>query len=274
MSDPARPRVLARAPLGGFGDGLCLHGDLCFAATGHHRDAGRPEGEGDPRYGMGHALQVLDVHDPLRPRTIARLQLPRLYRLGMDMWDVQVAGDYAYVGDTHNGLFVVDIRDPAQPRAVGHHRLPYAEKRQDIEPVGGFAVGRGVVYLAGAWSDLYVIDAPTALPVTPEPNSAPAVAEPSPPQRDGWRIYRPEGQVYAASGRDDYAFVACGMAGLHQVRLWPQLERLGTYPTEGFAVDVKQRGDCLYVAEGRGGLSIDPRDQLDLALRVVALGCA
>lgn len=253
VSNPRQPRVLGKAPLGGYGDGLCLRGDLCFAATGHHAPGARDEGEAG--YGMGHALEVLDIRDPSAPRTIARLQLPRAYRLGNDMWDAQLAGDEVYVGDTYNGLFVVNVKDPAHPRAVGHHRLPQVEAKHDVSPVGGFAVGRGVVYLAGVFSDLHVIEAPSAQPVLVEANTPPVIPEATPPRAAGWRVYQPEGQVYAAAGRDDYAFVACGAAGLHQVRLWPELQRLALYRTEGFAVDVKQRGEVLYVAEGQGGLS-------------------
>lgn len=256
ISNPRHPTVVSRTPLQGYGDGLCLRGDLCFAATGHHRGRPGAAGEADPAYGMGHALEVLGVHDPRKPTPLARVQLPRLYRLGNDMWSAQVAGDYAYVGDTYNGLFVLDIRDRAHPRAVGHHRLPYVAARQDVSPVGGFAVGHGVIYVAGVYSDLHVIEAPMAQPVTPEPNTPPAIPAATAPQREGWRVYQPAGQVYAAVGSGEEAFVACGAAGLHQVRLWPALERTAVYPTEGFAVDVKLRGSYLYVAEGRGGLSI------------------
>ncbi len=253
VSDPRHPTILSRAPLGGYGDGLCLRGSYCFAATGHHAPGAREEE--DPGYGLGHGLEVLDVTDPRAPQALARVQLPRAYRLGNDMWDAQIAGDQVYVADTYNGLFVVEVKDPAQPRVVGHHRLPRVASKGDVSPVGGFAIGQGVLYLAGVFSDLHVVAAPEARPVTPEASTPPAILPATPPQRAGWRVYETEGQVYAASGRDDYAFVACGAAGLHQVRLWPELQRLAVHPTEGFCVDVKQRGEVLFVAEGRGGMS-------------------
>ncbi len=40
------------------------------------------------------------------------------YKIGMDMWGVKIAGDHAFVHDTHNGIFVIDIADPAKPRFV------------------------------------------------------------------------------------------------------------------------------------------------------------
>ncbi len=256
VRNPRRPTVLSKTPLAGFGDGVFVRGQTCFAETGHHRGVGRPDGEGDPRYGMGHGLDLVDISDPAHPRAIARVQLPRLYRLRVDMWDVMVSGQYAFLGDNHNGLFVVDISDQAKPRPVAHHRLPYVAKQEDYAPIGGFDLGQGVIYAAGIWTDLHVIDAPMARPVVPEPDSPPAIPAATPPRHDGFRSYRPDGQVNAVTCRDDYAWVACGSAGVHQVRLWPEFERLAVQPTEGFAVDVKQRDDRLYVAESRGGLSI------------------
>ncbi|MCE5237972.1 hypothetical protein LLH23_05720 [bacterium] len=256
VGNPRLPTVVSHAPLGGYGDGLDVRGGHCFAATGHHHGTGRPSSNDDPRYGAGHGLEVLDVSDARQPKTVARVPFPPFYRLRVDMWDAQLSGEFVYVGDNHGGLFVIEVKDPAHPRVVAHHRLPYIEQRQDTAPIGGFAIGQGVVYAAGLWTDLHVLEAPMARPVAPQPGLAVQIPPATPPQRDGWSIYQPEGQVFAVTARDDYAFVACGVAGLHRVSLWPELKRLAVYPTEGFAVDAKQRGGLLYVAEGRGGLSI------------------
>lgn len=55
---------------------------------------------------------------------------------------------------------------------------------------------------------------------------------------------------------DDLAAVACGSAGTHIVKLWPEIKRLQVLPSEGFAMDVSVSGDRIYVAESAGGLSI------------------
>ena len=58
------------------------------------------------------------------------LGLRKLELVGNDMWGVKVAGDYAFVHDTHNGMFVVDISDPAEPSFVAHRQLEYAHRHE------------------------------------------------------------------------------------------------------------------------------------------------
>ncbi len=155
VADCYAPTVLARAKLKGYGDGVAVRGDYAFVATGHHRkgqEAARPE---DPGYGQGHGLEILDVSDPGHPVAVSRVEFPQLYRLGMDMWDVRVAGDRAYVADTYNGVFVVDISQLQAPRVVARYQLPFVERRADPSPAAGVSVGDGCVYVAGAWSDVH-----------------------------------------------------------------------------------------------------------------------
>lgn len=256
--NPRQPAIIARAPLDGYGDGLCVRGRYCYAATGHHSRAGRGRREDDPGYGLGHGLEILDVSDPAKPTFVSRVKMPRFYRIGMDMWDVIVAGDHAFVADTHNGVFVIDVSDPRQPRCVAHRQLPWVKRRGECSPVGGIALTRGHIYVAGAWTDLHVVAAPSlARAPGPEPDQAPAIPPAPEPRRDPrYRAYRPDGQVYAVAFAGDTALVAAGAAGLHAVRLWPRISKLAEYPTEGFAMDVKVLGDRVYVAEGTGGLSL------------------
>ena len=55
---------------------------------------------------------------------------------------------------------------------------------------------------------------------------------------------------------EDLAAVACGNAGTHIVKLWPEIELLQVLPSKGFAMDVSVSGNRIYVAESAGGLSI------------------
>lgn len=258
--NPRRPKLVAKAPLDGHGDGVSIRGSLALVATGHHsraRPAAKPD---DPGFGRGHGLEIFDVSDPTRPRFLSRLKLPPLYRLGMDMWGVEAAGDYAFVHDTYNGLFVVDVRDPAKPRCLAHCQLPVVKERGDPSPVAGLAGGR--VYLAGAWSDLHVVT--PGVPAALEPKSDQGLrVTPEAPASLGRRddVYKPQGQVHAAlPWRDDpqgpLLLVAAGTAGLHVVRRNAKFERVAEYPTRGFATDVAFHGDDVYVAEGKGGLSL------------------
>jgi hypothetical protein len=256
VSKPREPAILARAALDGYGDGVDVRGDYCYVATGHHSRSLPHRVPGDPGYGRGHGLEILDVSDPHRPQFVARVKFPPLYRLGMDMWSVTATDRYAFVADTHNGVFVVDLAEPSDPRVVSHRKLPFVSERNDLSPVGGLAVGDGAVFVAGAWSDVHVLGASMAKPVVPEPDRAPTIGPAVPPEPDPrFRAYRPRGQVHAADF-DDVTFVACGSDGLHAIEVSPEIRRLRTYPTVGVAFDVAVRPPYVYVAEGDGGLSI------------------
>jgi hypothetical protein len=257
ISNPRQPSVVARAPLDGYGDGVDVHGSYCYVATGHHSRLQPRAESGDPGFGSGHGLEIFDVSDPRSPRFAGRVKFPAIYRLGMDMWDVTVIDHYAFVADTYNGVFVVDISHATEPKIIARRRLPCVPGREDPGPVGGLAVGDGVIYAAGAWSDLHVIEAPTASLPSLEPDAAPSISVDDEPTLDPrFRVYKPEGQVHSVAIDGDIAYVAAGAGGLHTVQFSPELRRLEVQPTEGFAFDAAVSGQLVFVAEGTGGLSI------------------
>jgi len=262
-----KPVITARCPLDGNGDGVAVRGEYVYVATGHHSRARRKSypAPGDPGYGCGHGLEIFRITDAANPTFVSRIKMPPFYRIGNDMWGVKIAGDYAFVHDTHNGIFVVDISDPEQPSFVAHRQLDYADVRMPkymgAGPlpgfVGGLALGDGFVYVAGGWTDLHVIAAPgLAAPCQREPDTPPRIPPFQPEPNPRFQIYRPEGQVRAVALLDDTAIVAAGSAGICVVRLSPEPEELGRYPTQGFAMEVKTLVDLVYVAEEKGGLSI------------------
>lgn len=279
VSDPYRPTVVSKTPLDGFGDGVAVRGKHCFVATGHHAGGWRSgDGEASPQYGAGHGLEIFDVSDPAKPIFVSRIKTRRFYRIGMDMWDVIVAGNYAFLADTYNGVFVVDISQIEQPRFIGHRQLEAVPRTIDglstderlPAPVGGIALAKDTLYVAGAWTDLHVVDAP-GLARVPEnvPDRGLEIPARHPPRVDPrFRVYRPEGQVYGVAFVGDTALVAAGAAGLHAVALWPEIRPLRVFPTDGFTRDVAAHGEYVYVAEAIGGLSIWRRDDDALLKRV------
>ena len=279
VSDPYRPAVISKTPLDGYGDGVALRGNYCFVATGHHaRGRRRDEGDKSPHFGAGHGLEVFDVSDPAKPRFVSRIKTRRFYRIGMDMWDVMLAGDYAFLGDTYNGVFVVDISNIKQPRFVGHRQLAPVPRTIDgldtgeslPAPVGGIALAKDTLYVAGAWTDLHVLDA-TGMARAPAREADEGCAIPTRRPRavdPRFRVYRPDGQVYGVAFLGETALVAAGAAGLHAVSLWPEVRQLAVLPTDGFARDVAVHGDQVYVAEATGGLSIWQRGDDVLLKRV------
>jgi len=262
-----KPTITARCLLDGNGDGVAVRGEYVYVATGHHSRARKKAypAEGDPGYGRGHGLEIFNIADPAQPRFVSRIKMPPFYRIGNDMWGVKIAGNYAFVHDTHNGLFVVDVSDPGQPWFVAHRQLDYADVRipkyMGSGPlpgfVGGLALGDGFVYVAGGWTDLHVVAAPgLAARCQREPDTPPEIPPLHPEPNPRFQVYRPEGQVRAVALVDNMAVVAAGSAGICIVRLSPEPVELGRYPTQGFAMEVKTLGDLVYVAEERGGLSI------------------
>jgi hypothetical protein len=269
VRNPWQPTVMSRSPLDGYGDGLTLRGNYCYAATGHHARGMRKRDESDPAYATGHGLDILDISDPAKPTFVSRCKMPRFYSIGMDMWDVAVRGDYAVVGDTHNGVFVVNIADLTKPTIVGHRQLPIPKGKEHPDAVGGFAVGKGVVYVAGSRTGLQVVEAPEVQPDVRYPDTPPAIPPtPKPDLPAGFQTYRPAGQVWAVAMHGEVARAACGAGGIHTVAIDDELKGLAMQPTTGFALDVKTFGNYVYVAESEGGLSIWEAGK-DHALRLV-----
>ena len=260
VRDPLNPTITARTPLDGYGDGVDVEGDLLYVATGHHSGETPRKQPGDPGFGRGHGLELLDISDPANPRWISRVKFPPLYEIGNDMWGVTVANDHAFVADTYNGLFVVNVADPTSPRVIAHRQLPFVESRDVHSFVGGLAVSDDRIFLAGGYSDLHVVAAP-GIARTPaaEIDTPPALEIPAPStvDREGWRIYRPGGQIHGVDFlADDRAVVACGSGGIRVVQLWPEIKELSQHNSGGFATDVSVAGRQVFVAESAGGLGI------------------
>lgn len=268
VKNPLAPVIIGEAPLDGYGDGGCLRGRFCFAATGHHsRAPNKEEGEG-----KGHGLEIFDVTEPTRPAFVSRVKFPVHYSLSNDMWSARVAGDQCVVADTNNGIFVADIRDITKPAIVAHAQLPFVTRREVFDPVGGVALARNVIYAAGIYTGLYVVSAPgLAQPVTPEPDQPPALSQlPKPAAEDaGFHVYRPEGQVHAVAIQGDIAWAACGAAGIQAVKLGDKLKQAAVHRGEGEVSYVSLSGKRLFTAEGKAGMAIY---EIKPDLRLIELG--
>jgi hypothetical protein len=260
VSQPRQPKITARVPLDGYGDGVDVKGDHLYAATGHHSRETPRRKPGDPGHGHGHGLEIFSLQDPANPKFVSRIKFPPLYEIGNDMWGVTVTGDHAFVADTYNGAFVVNVADPHQPIIVSRCQLPQVKERGSAGFVGGLTLVQDHVYLAGGYTDLHVVPVSgVARRPLAEANESPVLGKPgdNPDARIQYHRYRPAGQVHGvALLKNDRALVACGSAGVHVITIHPEIRRLSVLETEGFATDVAVSGNRVYVAEGTGGLSI------------------
>jgi hypothetical protein len=107
ISDPAAPSEVGNLPAPGYLESLAVQGDYVYAG------------------GSGVALQVIDVSDPARPVQVGAREPVRNNNL-VEVWSMDVAGDYAYVVDSEGNTFklwVVDVSDPTDPVELGFHSL-------------------------------------------------------------------------------------------------------------------------------------------------------
>jgi len=257
VENPRNPQVVAKVPLDGYGDGLVVSGKFLYAASGHHsREKHRQIG--DPGFGHGHGLEIFDLSNPEKPLFVSRVKFPPFYEIGNDLWDVKVVGNVAFVADTHNGVFAVDVEDPLRPRVIGRCQLPEVKGRKLRSYVGGLALIKDHILVAGGWSDLHVVEAAgiSDVPVK-EPNTPPTI-HPALPFADqpNATVYRSRGQIHAVDFLGDRAIVACGSDGVHVVQLRPKIRKAASLLIEGFATDVSVQGSDIFVAEGNGGLTI------------------
>ncbi|NCO42654.1 MAG: hypothetical protein AUJ96_30040 [Armatimonadetes bacterium CG2_30_66_41] len=165
LADPAQPKPLGE--LGGLGNTRQI-----TVADGVAYITSREDGE--PGYGEGHGLESYSLADPAKPKFVSRIKTPPFYHLGNDMWSVQVAGDYAFLADTHNGIFVVNVADLTKSRFVAHRQLPVVPERSLPGYVGGLALAKDHVYVAGGWTDLHVVAAHS--PASPGGSTSTALA--------------------------------------------------------------------------------------------------
>lgn len=285
VADPLAPKALARIALDGYGDGMCMRGDVLFASTGQHRKSGPPE----QRQGAGHGLDIFDVSNPKAPVKLSRVEFPTIYFGPCDYWTPRVSGTHCFASDTVNGLFLVDVSDLKRPKIVGNlvlpkrdpenpkNAVPYKQITDPAipqgDPVASIAVGEGVVYIAGNFTGLYVAELPEAarpeardfgrLPARP---AAPFDHREAGFVSSGAQLSNP---TRAVAIRGDVAYAADVWEGLKIYRLSDdRIEPIGRAAIP-YAADVKRAGDRLYVAEGPNGIGVYQIES-DTALREIS----
>lgn len=255
-------RQVAKADLGGFGDGVELDGKYIYCSTGHdskHRGASAAEAAG-----AGRGLDIFDVSDPAHPKHVSRTDFPVFKPRDDDFWTPRVANGWAFCCDSHNGLFAVDVKDPAKPKVVDRLCIPDPKKPDwPSAAISSLEVGEGCLYMACTKGGVYVVPVagvkPQARPTGAPPKNA-SYREPYATDGKAFHVYRPEasGQARSVVLRGDVAYAAFGDAGLHVLRIAKDggFEKLGELPGRHRVTDCCFAGDRLIVAEGLDGFAL------------------
>ncbi|MDD5604100.1 MAG: hypothetical protein PHG48_08540, partial [Eubacteriales bacterium] len=170
IRDPYKAKIAARMPLDGKGDGVCVRGGYCYVATGHHSRRIKDKYDvNDSAYGCGNGMEIYDIKNPEKPVLVSRVKVDRNFTEFNHMWTVTLSGRYAFLAHSYIGLFIIDISDPARPEFKARLDLPDDPENFRFASMGGVAVIDDYIYVAGTFSDMYVVEA-RGLAVRPAPN--------------------------------------------------------------------------------------------------------
>ena len=249
VADLKTPKRVGSFQLDGYGDGMAVRGNYCYAATGMDAKTGPKEA----RKNRGHGLEIFDISDPARPRRVGGVKFPPSPTMFFDSWTVTVSGTTAYVADTVNGIYLVNVADPARPEILAQGKLPDCWKKPN--PVGSLAIGEGVLYVAGM-DGLYTTPWAEAKPPQLQSEPVPGETKGAPKEFPGFQRIDVNGQVRRLFLEQDTLYAACSHQGL---RTWRVTEQ-GLVPQNHFPLacsyDVAVRDGRIYSAEGVNGLAI------------------
>ncbi|MBQ4314125.1 MAG: hypothetical protein IJC21_01645 [Lentisphaeria bacterium] len=252
MKNPAEPRIIAQKPLDGYGDGVDVVGNCCYAATGHHsRSKDKKSG-----FGGGHGLEIFSLADPRSPEKLSVLKFPRFHVTGNDFWTVRVSGNTAAVADTHNGVFIVDVTDKKNPVIKSRAVFPEVKfgKRKVPACVADIELGKDVVYAAVQGVGLAVIPVDGVTFSAPRPQKKITVPRVAEKEFEHYRRFDFKHTVRRVAIKDDTAYVACSAGGLQVLDLVSGKIRQSIPTARTF--DVAVSGDKLYCAAGFDGVIV------------------
>jgi|GEM_PF-1935626 len=179
--------------------------------------------------GGGTRLVVMDVSNPAAPTIVGQSA-----DLGGEVWDMAIAGDYAYVGVGDVGIATLAIADPAHPAHVGTYE-------EDSSYYNQITLHGSHAYVAGGYSGLLVLDAANPL----------ALVETS--------IYTTTSYVNSVVISGTTAYLGAGDTGLQMLGIADPAHPtyLGAYTRASLRVeDVEVHGPYAYLAASDDGLLI------------------
>lgn len=186
----------------------------------------------------GYGLAIYDMTDPTNPVLLGMADTP------YNCWDVDVAGDYAYVADWHSpGFCVIEVADPTNPLVIGS--------------TGGSSANYTRVAVAKA-DTVYVVDNYHGVRVFD-------VTDPTDPAFAG--LITTGGFVWDLDVQDEYLYVIDDINGLwifDMALSANEPDLVGHCELPDYNSGVHVVGDYAYVAASHEGLQIvDVSDKED-----------
>ena len=224
--------------------------------------------------GNGSTLTALDLSDLTEPRVRGQLELTDR------VWDVVVDGDRAYLANGFIGLVVVTLDDPDQPQVAGSYEVVSQGQTVSVAMAGQlvlttnnqtglnvFDVSKPTMpvmlseWLTGGYSR-DVIGLPGLGLVADQPDGLHVVGIDAPADPQETSIHFAEGettQLVTVAPATRTAFIADGATALVEIVNLTNAAapaRVGSYQPAGRVVQLTARDDLLYLAQGRGGLTV------------------
>jgi len=283
VRNPDSPVRVKNIYLKGRGDGVNIQNGILYAATGHMEP-----GHGtktSPGYATGNGMEIYNVEDPLNPVLLSRVRTDgRMYCGSPDIWRVEVAGNYAYLSSTYNGIYVYDTSNKRLPKRVAHinvvakkgeagysdltnpsYVFPFDTKQQRNGALIDCDVQNGTMYIVNNSSDLYVLhgkdyiadrtdkDSSTIFPnqhynCTYFTNDLEAMG------LKNAKLFQPGSQVWSCARYGNYTYVAAGTDGIYVID--DNMNIIKNYPAKDITQDIQIYGNKLYTAENSAGLYI------------------
>lgn len=183
-------------------------------------------------------MRIVAVSDPAHPVEVG------FYNPGVLIWDVAIAGNYAYtVTKGDDRLRIIDISDPAHPVEVGFLALPHC--------AWSVVVKEGYAYVANYGWGLRIIN----------------VSDPANPVEVG--SYRdPQEQIVDVAVAGDYAYIAeiGGRLDIINISDPANPVKVSELYTFGGSFDVEVTGEHAYVTNDWGMIIVNVSDSFNPTL--------
>ncbi len=238
LRNPGKTKVSCRLQLDGYADGVVVRGKYLYVATGMHASKTRPDNAG-----KGNGLEIFDISDLkniVRTGVVKFAVTPKMFP---DWWSLKVSGNYAFVTNSVNGVYVVDVTDKKAPAILHNIKIPRDAASQ-------IALGKGVVYFSCHRSGVYLFKDERAQETVPEKSEVklPRQKNNLPPVVAGLDNLPLPGFVWSLDKWESSLYAACGSGGVREIEIAPDGKLIPRRIFPGIAMDCAVSQKWLIIA--------------------------